>query len=94
MRRLVPRWRQLQQAAITHMAQLTVRKLSGQVIGRLKQRAAKNGRSAEAEHREILRRALLPAAGSFAERARAMRRRLASSIDSTDTIRADRDRTD
>lgn len=74
------------------MGQLNVRKLSRQVIDRLKQRAAANGRSAEAEHREILRKALLPAEGDFAERARAMRGRLASSIDSTATIRADRER--
>jgi len=74
------------------MAQLTVRKLSRQIIDRLKRRAAANGRSAEAEHREILRQALLPAEGTFAERARAMRQRFASAIDSTDTIRADRRR--
>lgn len=74
------------------MAQLTVRKLSRQVIDSLKQRAAANGKSAEAEHREILRKALLPGEGAFAARARAMRQRLASSIDSTDTIRADRER--
>ena len=74
------------------MAQLTVRKLSRQLIDSLKQRAAASGRSAEAEHREILRKTLLPAEGTFADRARAMRQRLASSIDSTDTIRADRDR--
>ena len=74
------------------MAQLTVRKVSHQIISRLKQRAAAKGRSAEAEHREILRVALLPGQGSFAERARQMRRRLSSRIDSTETIRADRDR--
>ena len=74
------------------MPQLTVRKLPGQIISRLKQRAAANSRSAEAEHREILREALLPAGGDFVERARAMRQRLSSCIDSTDTIRADRDR--
>lgn len=74
------------------MAQLTVRKVPQQIISRLKQRAAAKGRSAEAEHREILRVALLPDQGSFAERARAMRRRLRSCIDSTETIRADRDR--
>ena len=74
------------------MPQLTVRKLSGQIISRLKQRAAANGRSAEAEHRELLREALLPAGGSFAERAREMRQRLSSCLDSTDTIRADRER--
>ena len=74
------------------MAQLTVRKLSRQLVDGLKRRAAANGRSAEAEHREILRKTLLPAEGAFAERARAMRQRIASSVDSTDTIRADRER--
>lgn len=72
------------------MAQLTVRKLPRQIVDSLKQRAAVNGRSAEAEHREILRQTLLRADGSFADRARALRQRLSSSIDSTDTIRADR----
>ena len=72
------------------MAQLTVRKLPRQIVDSLKQRAAVNGRSAEAEHREILRQTLLRADGSFADRARAMRQRVSSSIDSTDTIRADR----
>lgn len=76
------------------MAQLTVRKLSRQIVAKLKQRAAAHGRSAEAEHRDILRRALLRDGGSFTERARAMRQRLSSSIDSTDTIRTDRDRDD
>ncbi len=74
------------------MAQLTVRKVPHQIVDSLKKRAAANGRSAEAEHREILRRALLPAEGSFADRAQALRQRLHSCIDSTDTIRADRDR--
>ena len=72
------------------MAQLTVRKLSRQIVDSLKQRAAANGRSAEAEHRQILRHALLRADGNFADRARDMRQRFSSSIDSTDTIRADR----
>ena len=72
------------------MPQLTVRKVPLQLVTRLKQRAAANGRSAEAEHRDILQKALLPAEGGFADRARAMRQRLSSSIDSTDTVRADR----
>ena len=72
------------------MAQLTVRRLSRQIVDSLKQRAAANGRSGEAEHREILRQALLRADGNFADRARDMRQRFSSSIDSTDTIRADR----
>ncbi len=42
------------------MGQLTVRKVDDDLIRRLKIRAAEHGRSAEAEHREILKRALLP----------------------------------
>ena len=74
------------------MAQLTVRKVTAEVVGALKRRAAANGRSAEAEHREILRASLLGRDEDFAARAAALRRRLRSSADSTDTIRADRDR--
>ena len=74
------------------MAQLTVRKVSPEVVGALKRRAAANGRSAEAEHRELLQALLLGKKEGFAERAAALRRRLRSSVDSTDTIRADRDR--
>jgi plasmid stability protein len=44
------------------MGQLTVRKVDDELIRRLKIRAAEHGRSAEAEHREILRQALLPEA--------------------------------
>lgn len=40
------------------MAQLIVRRLDDAVLARLKERAARHGRSAEAEHREILRLAL------------------------------------
>ena len=40
------------------MAQLIVRNLEEEVVQRLKVRAAEHGRSAEAEHREILRQAL------------------------------------
>ena len=40
------------------MAQLIVRKLEPEVVDALKQRAARRGRSTEAEHREILREAL------------------------------------
>ena len=58
----------------------------------LKQRATANGRSAEAEHREILRETLLGRIEDFAARAEKLRRRLRSSVDSTDTIRQDRDR--
>ena len=74
------------------MAQLTVRNISNEVVSALKKRAAANGRSAEAEHRELLRAALLGADKDFAAQARALRKRLHSSIDSTEIIRADRDR--
>ena len=40
------------------MAQLIVRNLEASLVKALKARAAKHGRSAEAEHREILRAAL------------------------------------
>ena len=43
------------------MAQLIVRNLDDEIVARLQQRAAKHRRSTEAEHREILREALLPA---------------------------------
>jgi len=75
------------------MAQLTVRNLTREVVGALKRRAAAHGRSAEAEHREILREALLEGEEmNFADRARALRQRLRSSVDSTELIRRDRDR--
>lgn len=74
------------------MAQLTVRNVSPQVVRLLKSRAAAHGRSAEAEHREILRRALLEGEQNFASQAKALRQRLRSSIDSSEIIRADRDR--
>lgn len=42
------------------MAQLIVRNLDDDVVKRLKKRAAESGRSAEEEHRHILRAALRP----------------------------------
>ena len=77
------------------MAQLTGRNVDERVVRALKQRAASHGRSAEAEHREILRAALLQDEArreSFAVRAARLRRRLRSDLDSTDLVRADRDR--
>jgi antitoxin FitA len=41
------------------VGQLTVRKVDDEIIRRLKIRAAEHGRSAEAEHREILKQALM-----------------------------------
>jgi antitoxin FitA len=48
------------------MAQLIVRNLEDEVVQALQRRAADHGRSAEAEHREILKAALLPD-GDFKE---------------------------
>lgn len=74
-------------------SQLTVRDVGAPIVRALKQRAAAHGRSAEAEHREILRDALQESGQDFASRAEALRRRLRSTVDSTNLIRADRDRT-
>jgi plasmid stability protein len=74
------------------MTQLTVRNVSEQIVRTLRQRAAAHGRSAEAEHREILREALLEREEDFAIRAKALRQRLRSPVDSSEVIRADRDR--
>lgn len=46
------------------MAQLIVRNIDEDLVRLLKVRAAEHGRSAEAEHREILRQALHPGSGS------------------------------
>ena len=50
-------------------AQLVVRNLESEIVAALKSRAARCGRSMEAEHREILRAALRPGRGrtSFKE---------------------------
>ncbi|MFO1119627.1 MAG: hypothetical protein U1E38_05805 [Rhodospirillales bacterium] len=77
------------------MAQLTARNVDDRIIRALKERAARHRRSAEAEHREILRWVLSekdPSGASVAKRAAALRRRLRSKEDSTDLIRADRAR--
>lgn len=51
------------------MSQLLVRELDQELVDALKRRAASHGRSAEAEHREILRASLLvqPAKRSLKE---------------------------
>ncbi len=46
--------------SLISMAQLIVRDIDKSLVDLLKQRAAANGRSAEAEHREILRSVLRP----------------------------------
>ena len=73
------------------MAQLIVRNVTRQIVLALKQRAAANGRSAEDEHREILRETLLEGTGDFVSQARELRNRLRSSVDSTEIIRSHRD---
>ena len=55
------------------MATLTVRSLGDDVVRALRMRAAENGRSAEAEHREILRLALTGTAQSSPRAAAAAR---------------------
>lgn len=62
------------------MTTLTVRNLDQDIVRRLRLRAAENGRSAEAEHREILRSApaggeRTPTRGQVAERLAEFRRR-------------------
>jgi len=47
-------------AIIDSMAQLIVRNLDDEIVTRLRRRAAHNGRSAEEEHRAILRGVLMP----------------------------------
>lgn len=74
------------------MGRLTVRNVWKSMVRALKRQAATQGRSAEAEHREILQVALPGGEAAFADRAAALRRRLRSTIDSSESIRADRDR--
>ena len=66
------------------MAQLTVREARDEMLGA-------HGRSAGAGHRNMST-ALFGTEEDFAARAEALRRRLRSSVDSVETIRADRDR--
>jgi plasmid stability protein len=74
--------------------QLTVRNVDDAIAAALKERAARAGRSAEAEHRRILEEALAPKTGSdFFEEARTRRVRLRSGHPETaDLLREDRDR--
>jgi plasmid stability protein len=75
------------------MAQLIVRDLDEAVVAALKARAARHGRSAEAEHRRILEAALGAGGGrgDAAEAAARLRARFRSWDDSTAVIRAARD---
>jgi plasmid stability protein len=76
------------------MPELLVRKVDEDLVARLKQRAARTGRSMEAEHRLILEEALRPDRPSCAERARRHREALRGRVhsDSAALVRADRDR--
>ena len=78
------------------MANLTIRNIEDSVVERLKDKAAKNGRSLEAELREVLKHAanrrtreeLLAAADRIA----AMTPKGVKQTDSAELIREDRDR--
>ena len=75
------------------MGQLIVRGLDDRLIQALKQRAARAGRPAEAEHRAILEQALRAETESFAEAAARLRARTPpQTTDSTVLVRRDRDR--
>jgi plasmid stability protein len=78
------------------MGQLTVRKVDDEIIRRLKIRAAEHGRSAEAEHREILTQVLQPDrkvnVEEWLRRAKEMREQTGPmATDSTEIIRKMRD---
>jgi plasmid stability protein len=75
------------------VGQLIVRGLDDRLIQALKQRAARAGRPAEAEHRAILEEALRPETEDFAAAAARLRARTPpQSTDSADLVRRDRDR--
>ena len=75
------------------MAQLTVRNVDDEIAAALKARAARAGRSAEAEHRRILEEALRPRSTSFFDEARVRRIKLtAGGPTTTALLREDRDR--
>jgi plasmid stability protein len=75
------------------MAQLLVRDIPQDVVEALKRRAARHGRSAEAEHRLILEGALKAGRSGFRERAAKLREETRGRVltDSTDLIRQARD---
>jgi plasmid stability protein len=80
------------------MAQMTIRRLDEELYRKLKIRAARHGRSAEAEVREILRQMLTEnekqaASDDWVRRAEELARTLPqSATDSADLIREERDR--
>ena len=58
------------------MASLHVRNVDDAIVARLKERAARSGRSAEAEHRQILAEALGSDQSTFDDLAARLRERL------------------
>jgi plasmid stability protein len=76
------------------VASLHVRNIDDAIVARLKERAKRHGRSAEAEHRAILEKALPEAQGkTFDEMAAELRARLAGRVHTPSVllIREDRD---
>lgn len=75
------------------MAQLIVRGLDDDIVRSLKIRAARRGRSAEAEHRAILESVLRPSEEDFARLAAELRARTRGRVhvDSGDLVREMRD---
>ena len=75
------------------MGQLLVRNLPDELVTALKQRAARHGRSVEAEHRALLQETLNPQGMTWAERADQLRvtTRGRSIVPSWVLIREDRD---
>ncbi len=76
------------------MQQLLVPDVDDDLVRLLEQRAARHGRSAEAEHRAILEDALLRDKAALLARAASLRAQMAgrNHTDSVDLIRADRNR--
>lgn len=74
------------------MGQLLVRGLDGRLVQLLRERAARHGRSVEAQHRAILEATFAGERETFAERALSLRARAPSgTLNSTELIRFDRD---
>jgi antitoxin FitA len=76
------------------MAQILVGELPDTLVKQLEARAERNGRSLEAEVREILAQAVTGDRKAFLERAAAMRARLAEGkhTETLELLREDRDR--
>ena len=76
------------------MAQILVRKLPDSLVEQLKARARRNGRSLEAEVRDVLQQAVTKNKAEFLKAADAMRARLAGRhhTETLELLREDRDR--